>query len=286
MIPELEFDDEVLVNEVNITNTTGACGLGLSTSWTNTDVAPVIAPFIGDSGVKVDVLEGNNNPFLWMKTFLDDHLLKCISIETNRYANQYLSTHVLYPQSQDYMDVTIDEMCTYLGITFMTGIDKRPGIEYWSTRVELSEILRRGTYVCGTLRLNRGAPKELKDKVKILKKGETAFAKKGQVLTQVWKDKRDVKLISTIHTAQVVESEKTTRNSKKISRPEIIGDYNLNKMSSKRVEFCDHDKITSLIDSVFDCKYDESDIDSDNESIDDNATSAHRVRKISRVQFP
>ncbi|PSN46446.1 PiggyBac transposable element-derived protein 4 [Blattella germanica] len=61
----------------------------------------------------------------------------------------------------------------------------------------------------------------------ILTKGETAFARKGQVLTQVWKGKRDVELISTIHMAQVVESEKTNRNSEKISRTEIIEDYNV-----------------------------------------------------------
>jgi hypothetical protein len=36
--------------------------------------------------------------------------------------------------------------------------------------------------------------------------GESGFSRKGQVLIQVWRDKRDVKLISTLHTAKIVES--------------------------------------------------------------------------------
>ena len=65
-----EFDDELLFNDVNITNTTGARGLGISISWTNSNIAPIIVPI--DSGIKVDVLERNNYPFLWLKTSLDD----------------------------------------------------------------------------------------------------------------------------------------------------------------------------------------------------------------------
>ncbi|PSN49971.1 PiggyBac transposable element-derived protein 4 [Blattella germanica] len=74
--------------------------------------------------------------------------------------------------------------------------------------------------------MDRGAPKELKNELKNLKKGESKFSRKGQVLVQVWKDKRDVKLISTLHTAQIVESEKTNRKGEKISRPMMIGEYN------------------------------------------------------------
>ena len=45
-------------------------------------------------------------------------------------------------------------------------------------------------------------------------------------------------------------------------------------MPFKRVKFYDHDKITSLIDSVFDSENDEIDTDTDNESVDDNTTSS------------
>jgi hypothetical protein len=77
-------------------------------------------------------------------------------------------------------------------------------------------LLQRNIYVCGTFRLDRGAPKELKDDVKKnLKKGKSVFSRKGQVLIQVWRDKRGVKLISTLHTAKIVESAKTNRKGEK-----------------------------------------------------------------------
>jgi hypothetical protein len=55
----------------------------------------------------------------------------------NRYAHQYFNIHelALHSREHNYKDVTPDEMWRYLGIVFMTGIDKRPEIEeYWSTR--------------------------------------------------------------------------------------------------------------------------------------------------------
>jgi hypothetical protein len=72
-------------------------------------------------------------------------------------------------------------------------------------------LLQRNTYVCGILRKDRGDPKELKDDIKSPKKGESVFSRKGQVLIQVARDKRDVKLIFTLHTAKIVESAKTNR---------------------------------------------------------------------------
>jgi hypothetical protein len=52
---------------------------------------------------------------------------------------------------------------------------------------ELSEmLLGKNTYVCGTLGLDRGVPKEMKEKIKYLKTGESTYCHKGQVLVQVW----------------------------------------------------------------------------------------------------
>jgi hypothetical protein len=41
----------------------------------------------------------------------------------------------------------------------------------------------------------------------------------------VWRDKRDVKLISTLHTAKIVESAKMNQKGEKICRPEVTEDY-------------------------------------------------------------
>ena len=77
------------------------------------------------------------HPFSWIKIFSGDDLVNHITTETNRYAHQHFNTHELAPHSRkhNYNYVTSDEIWTYLGIVFMTGIDKRPEIEeYLSTR--------------------------------------------------------------------------------------------------------------------------------------------------------
>lgn len=97
MIPELdELNDSVFDSDIpqsDNENTASMCVVPntSSTSWTNDDIVPVIAPFTGDSGIKIDTTNINNNPFLWMKTFLDDNLVQYITNETNSYAHQYLT---------------------------------------------------------------------------------------------------------------------------------------------------------------------------------------------------
>jgi hypothetical protein len=66
--------------------------------------------------------------------------------------------------------------------------------------VNLAEnLVKCNIRVCGTRRPNRGIPKDLEKEAKGLKKGQSYFRKKGDVLVQVWKDKRLVRMISTIH---------------------------------------------------------------------------------------
>jgi hypothetical protein len=106
-----------------------------SEQWTKDDIVPVIVPFTGDSGLKIDI-GSDSKPFLWLKIFLDDEIINSITEETNRYAHQDLNSHVLSPHSRDrnFKEITSEEIWTFLGILFMTGIDKRPDIEdYWST---------------------------------------------------------------------------------------------------------------------------------------------------------
>jgi len=55
------------------------------------------------------------------------------------------------------------------------------------------------THFCGTLHLDKGVTNEIKEKLQYLKKGQTAYCRKGPVLVNVWRDKRDVQLISTLH---------------------------------------------------------------------------------------
>jgi hypothetical protein len=54
------------------------------------------------------------------------------------------------------------------------------------------------------MRPNRGIPKDLEKEAKELKRGQSSFQRKGDILVQVWKDKRLVRMISTIHDSKHV----------------------------------------------------------------------------------
>jgi len=51
-------------------------------------------------------------------------------------------------------------------------------------------LLDRNVRVFGTMRANRGIPCDLEENGKHLKKGQSALWRKGDIMVQVWKDKR------------------------------------------------------------------------------------------------
>ena len=51
-------------------------------------------------------------------------------------------------------------------------------------------LLDRKVRVWGTMRVNRGIPRDLEEDGKRLKKGQSVFQTKGDVMVQVWKDKK------------------------------------------------------------------------------------------------
>ena len=56
------------------------------------------------------------------------------------------------------------------------------------------------------MRAYRGIPLNLEGDSKCLKKGQSAFQRKGDIIVQVWKDKRLVQIISMIRDATVVNT--------------------------------------------------------------------------------
>jgi hypothetical protein len=48
----------------------------------------------------------------------------------------------------------------------------------------------RKVRVCGTMRANRGIPRELEQEASQLKRGQSAFQRKGDIMVQAWKEKR------------------------------------------------------------------------------------------------
>lgn len=82
-------------------------------------------------------------------------------------------------------------------------------VDNWYSSVELADILKtRQTYLVGTLRVNRKfKPKDFVKKK--LKKGDVVSMKSdSNALVLKWKDKRDLCMISTKHSSEIVESHK------------------------------------------------------------------------------
>ena len=76
------------------------------------------------------------------------------------------------------------------------------------------------------MRANRGIPRDLEGEGKRLNRGQSAFRRKGDVMVQVWKDKRLVRLIST-HDATIVNTgRKDKKTNMEIKKPYAIVQYN------------------------------------------------------------
>ncbi|XP_066585579.1 piggyBac transposable element-derived protein 4-like [Prorops nasuta] len=97
---------------------------------------------------------------------------------------------------------------------------------YYNSVTIAKMFLKNKLRVCGTIRKNRGLP-EILQTVK-LSRGQHKFLRNGHILLQVWNNgKRNVNIISTIHSAQMAESRNRSRTSDcRIQKPISIIDYN------------------------------------------------------------
>lgn len=87
-------------------------------------------------------------------------------------------------------------------------------------------LLKNKIRVCGTIRKNRGLPQSLQT-VK-LSRGQYVFRRDHHILLEVWNNgKRNVNMISTIHSAQLMESRnRNKRSDRPIQKPDSIINYN------------------------------------------------------------
>ena len=70
-----------------------------------------------------------------------------------------------------------------------------------------------------------------------MKKGDTVFCRKGDILLLVWKDKRDVRMISTIHDISVSDTGKKNRKTgEDIVKPVCINQYNVHMKGVERAD--------------------------------------------------
>ena len=105
------------------------CGIG---AFQQPDV-----PFQGQDRVLVN-LPKDASPFEILSSYLTPDIVHHIVLETNRYAQQYLSANAatLKPSSEArrWHDTTDDEMVAFIGLLFLMGITYKPRLSmYWNT---------------------------------------------------------------------------------------------------------------------------------------------------------
>ena len=98
----------------------------------------------------------------------------------------------------------------------------------WYCSVKLAEyLISRKTGMRGTIRSNRGPPRELVSCA--VQKGDTKFMRRGPVLCMKYVDKKDVFLISTVEKAGFVEKTTVLPGNKRVvlQKPITVKNYNL-----------------------------------------------------------
>lgn len=103
-------------------------------------------------------------------------------------------------------------------------------LDNWYSSPDLFiDLFRAKTNVCGTVQMKRRLmPKDL-PKDKDMKRGEVAYrASKKGLLMMLWKDKKVVRLLTTMHSADMVATGRVNRHTQEpIVKPQIVLDYNI-----------------------------------------------------------
>ncbi|MCG7879142.1 MAG: transposase [Candidatus Thiodiazotropha taylori] len=96
---------------------------------------------------------------------------------------------------------------------------------YYTSPELFDELSIRETYACGTVRKNRKEfPEALKVKQRMLQ-GDSIFRRREDLLALKFYDKREVHMLSTIHTATNAIFDKRDQNGQPKFKPSCIADY-------------------------------------------------------------
>ena len=95
---------------------------------------------------------------------------------------------------------------------------------YYTSPELLKELCLRSTFGAGTCRKNqKGLPKAVVNAK--LKTNETCYRRANELLAIKWFDKRHVLILSTIHEAVEITTDKKTRSGEPIIKPEPVHEY-------------------------------------------------------------
>jgi hypothetical protein len=108
------------------------------------------------------------------------------------------------------------------------GQNHRIYLDSLYNRLRIAEtLLDWKARVCGTMRAKRDTPPYLKQEANHLKNGQSVFQSKDNVTVQMWKGKRLVQMISTIHDATIVNTGRKDRKTNlDIKKPYADVQYN------------------------------------------------------------
>jgi len=101
-------------------------------------------------------------------------------------------------------------------------------MDNWYSSPTLYEyLLEHKTGACGTVKERR---KGMPVFPKKLSKGQfiSAISENPNIIACKWKDKRDVHMLSIVHTPKMVSINKCDRSGNKIKKPQCILEYNVN----------------------------------------------------------
>ena len=93
---------------------------------------------------------------------------------------------------------------------------------YYNSVAIAEHLLQRKTRVCSTS--NRGLPKSFVQAGNNLKAGQSIFCRRNDILLQTWKDKREVRMVSTLHQATTERQESKRGGS--VKKSSCILEYN------------------------------------------------------------
>lgn len=98
---------------------------------------------------------------------------------------------------------------------------------YYNSPELFDELNLFDTYACGTVQINRKAVPKAFGKVKKLKQGDGIYRRRGNLLAVKYHDKRDIHMLSTIHTANIAETKNNVnrQTGQPILKPTTIIDY-------------------------------------------------------------
>jgi len=96
---------------------------------------------------------------------------------------------------------------------------------FFSSPELFDDLVKKQIYCCGTVRLNRKVmPQDLRPKTTKLKRGDIRVRTRADLTAILWRDKRDVCMLTNIHSAPAEGN--FCNEGRKAIKPQIVMDYN------------------------------------------------------------